>query len=142
MKVVFDSNIAINVYANQGDLAPASLAALKLAESGEVDGYINANSITDIYYILKRNIEDEKKVRVLLKTLIAFVTVVDVTSADVDAAFELKFEDYEDALLAQCSKRIGAGYIVTRNMPDFRKSPVQAITPENFIRKFIEENKK
>ena len=28
----------------------------------------------------------------------------------------------------------GATHIVTRNLPDFRKSPVKAVSPEDFMR--------
>jgi hypothetical protein len=38
--------------------------------------------------------------------------------------------DFEDAVQAACAERIGADYIVTRNLKDFAKSPVQAILPE------------
>ncbi len=30
----------------------------------------------------------------------------------------------------------GCDYIVTRNVPDFKHSPIPAITPEEFIRKY------
>jgi len=41
--------------------------------------------------------------------------------------------DYEDALLAHCAKRVKADYIITRNIVDFKNSPVLPITPTDFL---------
>jgi len=42
-------------------------------------------------------------------------------------------------LLACCAKRTKARYIVTRNTKDFLSSPVQVITPDDFIARFFLE---
>jgi hypothetical protein len=49
---------------------------------------------------------------------------------------ELDMTDYEDALAAQCAKRIKADCIVTRNTADFMASPVPAKEPSAFLRQF------
>jgi hypothetical protein len=44
-------------------------------------------------------------------------------------ALALGFSDFEDAVQAACAPRINADWIVTRNLRDFRKSPVVARPP-------------
>ncbi|MCL2234939.1 MAG: hypothetical protein FWB98_00670 [Defluviitaleaceae bacterium] len=39
-----------------------------------------------------------------------------------------------DALLAERAYRNGMDYIITRNIADFSKSPVQALTPTQFLK--------
>lgn len=45
-----------------------------------------------------------------------------------------EFSDFEDCLQDECAKEVGADYIVTRNVEDFRSSDVKAVTPEEFLR--------
>jgi hypothetical protein len=44
-------------------------------------------------------------------------------------ALALGFPDFEDAVQATCAARINADWIVTRNVRDFRKSPVVGKPP-------------
>ena len=39
-------------------------------------------------------------------------------------------QDFEDAVVAATAARHSAAYIITRNIDDFRFSPVPAITPK------------
>jgi len=54
------------------------------------------------------------------------LTVVGVTSADVDNVLASPMTDFEDALLACCAMRLKALYIVTRDGNGFHQSPIQA----------------
>ncbi|NMA52555.1 MAG: PIN domain-containing protein, partial [Peptococcaceae bacterium] len=68
--------------------------------------------------------------------LCAVVDIADVGKADILSAMELDIPDYEDALAAQCARRIRADCIVTRNITDFVSSPVPAKEPAAFLRQF------
>jgi hypothetical protein len=46
-------------------------------------------------------------------------------------------EDFEDAIVSHCADRMNIDYIITRNGKDFTASPVHAITPENFLARFL-----
>ncbi len=41
--------------------------------------------------------------------------------------------DFEDAVQAFCAKTAGAKIIITRNIQDYRLSPVKAVTPKEFL---------
>lgn len=49
------------------------------------------------------------------------------------AAIATAMGDLEDAVVACSARDAGCDYIVTRNKPDFSKSPVPAITPEELL---------
>jgi hypothetical protein len=49
------------------------------------------------------------------------------------ATLPLPLQDYEDALPACCAKKWKADCIITPNGKDFRYSPVQATSPDNFL---------
>ena len=65
------------------------------------------------------------------------VTLADVMAKDVTDSFDLAIVDFEDALLAQCAKRLKTDYIVTRNINDFMGSPVPPITPDDLPDRFF-----
>ena len=137
MKIMIDTNVIIDIYQNRMPFVDNSIKILKLSESRKVAGYITASAITDIYYILNRYIKDHEQMMMLVKKLLTSVTLVDVLAKDVTDSFDLVMEDFEDALLAQCAKRLKTDYIVTRNPKDFMNSPVPPIKPDDFLNKFF-----
>jgi hypothetical protein len=54
-------------------------------------------------------------------------------------AIRLGFSDFEDALQSVCAKQFEADFIVTRNVRDYKLSPIKAISPSDFARKFLAE---
>ena len=137
MKILIDTNVIIDVYQNRKDFVDNSAKVLKLSENRKVTGYITASTITDIYFILSRHIKDRQQLKSLVQKLLSSVTLADVMAKDVTDSFDLVIEDFEDALLAQCAKRLKIDYIVTRNTKDFVNSPISAITPDDFLEKFF-----
>ena len=43
------------------------------------------------------------------------------------------FSDFEDCMQDEYAQEVSAGFIVTRNVDDFKHSRVKAITPEEFL---------
>jgi len=75
--------------------------------------------------------------KTLVKKMLRTVTVADVLASDITEAFKLPMDDFEDALFAQCGKRVKADYIISRNTVDFIHSPIPAIEPDDFLNKFF-----
>lgn len=44
------------------------------------------------------------------------------------------FSDFEDCLQMECAMDYGAKYIVTRNIADYEKSEIKAISPSDFLK--------
>jgi len=63
------------------------------------------------------------------------VTIVDTKAYDVHNALSANMSDFEDAIVAATALRETAEYVITRNIKDFVKSPIPAITPSEFLRK-------
>ena len=60
--------------------------------------------------------------------------VARIDNDEVRRALALTLADFEDALIAAAAEAAEATHIVTRNTADFRRSPVKAVTPEEFVR--------
>lgn len=135
MKILIDTNVIIDYLADRIPFADHSEQVLALCESGKVTGLVTANAITDIYYVV-RKVAGREKTLEAIRTLCSILDVTDVGKADILNAMELEMPDYEDALAAQCAKRVKAEYIVTRNSSDYAKSPVPAKEPTALLTLF------
>jgi hypothetical protein len=70
------------------------------------------------------------------------LSFVEVVGGDTDLALEAiraGFADFEDALQSVCARRFEADFIVTRNVKDYKLSPVKAILPSDFAGKFLRD---
>jgi predicted nucleic acid-binding protein len=136
MKVIIDNNVILDVFQNRDPFVQFSSKVLRLVETKQIKGYITANSITDIYYVLKRSVKDKQKLYTIIDILLQLVEIIDVTSKDIRKALHPEVIDFEDELISVCAERINIHYIVTRNTKDFTNPLVPAITPEDFLTKF------
>ena len=55
------------------------------------------------------------------------------SASDIRNAITSELTDYEDAVMTETALRSGMKCIVTRNVKDYRKSPVPVYTPAEFI---------
>ena len=132
MKVLIDTNVLLDVLCNRAEFVENSLKVFKCCEVGRIMGCISALSVPDIVYIMRKEL-DNNKVKDILTTLTSIFSVVDLKEGDITKAAALDFSDYEDALQAVCALRVKANYIVTRNVKDFKNSPVPPITPDKLL---------
>ena len=131
-----DTNIFIDYLADQQPFADCAEKIMVLCESSELTGFITASCVTDIYYIMRKIIGHEKTME-SLKLLFTVFEVADVGKTDLLRAMDEQMRDFEDALVAVCAKRVKAEHIITRNIGDFKKSPVSPVLPEDFISRFF-----
>lgn len=54
MRIIIDTNIVLDVLLHRTDFLDASYNVLKLPTLDKAEAFVTANSITDIYYILRR----------------------------------------------------------------------------------------
>lgn len=95
-------------------------------------GLVCAASIPTIYYVsAKANARRNAHRR--LSALLKVVNVALVDRSVIDWAIESRFRDFEDAIVAEAARRAGASVIVTRNLRDFIRSPLQVYTPTQLL---------
>lgn len=94
--------------------------------------FVAWHTLSNVYYLV-RPARGGASVRAFLVELTRFVTVA---PADTDAlryAAALPLADFEDAMQVAAAHACGAGVIATRNVGDFRGSPVPARTPAELV---------
>ena len=107
---------------------------IKSAER-KIDAIIGASSVTDIYYVTQKNCKNAEQAIGFITDMLKVVTPVDTKAADIQEAMQLHFSDFEDAVVAATAARENADYLITRNTDDYKKSPIPAISPADFLKK-------
>ena len=67
--------------------------------------------------------------RDFVEHLTRFVAVTPSGTDAIKYAAELPMTDFEDAMQVAAARACGARHIITRNVSDFRCSPIPALTP-------------
>jgi len=133
MNVLIDTNVVLDALMSR---APFNVLAERLfimIAEDKLNASITASSVTDIYYLLSKHLHDTYQAKQALVDLFSLFEIIDVTQSDCEKALKLPMKDYEDALIATCSKRRRIELIITRNPRDFNESPVNVVTPDDFF---------
>lgn len=135
MKVCFDVNVIVDLFARTDDLADA-VFSYDVAVMRGFDVFVPASALADIAYILHRRGLDAKRVDKALEALFTLFDCIDANGADGLRAHRNDMCDFEDAIIAESCARNGIDLIVTRNVKDFKASPVAAMTPSDFVKAY------
>ena len=134
MKVLIDTNIMIDALTNRDGRSGFSAMVIDLCAKQVIDGYVALHSISNMYYILRKQYSDAER-RTILKRYNEILKVAEVGNDVVDTAINnTAISDYEDALQYACAETVGAEYIVTRNIKDYGKAEIRAISLEELIK--------
>lgn len=94
--------------------------------------FVAANSITDIYYLMRKYIHSDKETRNTISKLLKYVNVLDIKNVDIVQALNSEGKDFEDDVLIQCAERNGVDCIVTRNKKDFLTDSIKILSPKEY----------
>lgn len=132
MKVLFDTNVVLDVLLERDSWAGAALYLFGKVESGELVGHLGATTLTTVYYIAHRN-RGAEAAEGMMKDLLRLFEVAPVNRAVLENALDLRFADFEDAVLHEAGRVVGADALTTRNTTDFSKATLRVYTPEELI---------
>ena len=131
MRLLLDINVMLDVIFQRPGRAAS--AALISSCSQQHHAFLAWHSVATLSYLIERQL-NAKTAHQFVFELLAWAEVAATGHVDAMAALQLPMADFEDALQASAAMACGAQYIITRNIRDFAKSPVLAITPEGFLK--------
>ena len=133
MRVVIDTCVVLDYLQNRKPFFDDALNVAIGAANREFEGIITASSLTDICYIVHRYTHSNIETRKIITMLMAVFELADTYAEDCINALHSQMTDYEDAVMSETAARIGADYIVTRNIKDYEQSKIQARMPADFL---------
>ncbi len=126
--LLIDSDILIDAALIREPYAASSMSLLAQVRQGRERACIAWHTISNFHYVVARE-RNAPYARQFIADLLGFVDVAPTGTADARYALDLPMADFEDALQAAAARACGARSIVTRNVRDFARSPVPAVTP-------------
>ena len=137
MKVVVDNNVIIDALKPNPQFETNAQQILQLASVKKIDGYVCANSLTDIFCVL-RKAHGADKAKIMIQKLLLILDVIGIDPVDCADALSLSMNDFEDAIIAVCAQKIGADRIVSRDERFINaEMSIKVVTPEQLLEKNI-----
>ena len=135
MRVLLDTNVILDYILSRPAGGTNAKKVFRLILDGNLTGCMTANTVTDIFYIIKKSLGD-KKAREILLYLLKALFVIEVDGNDCLDALNTEIPDFEDAIVIICAEKEIVDYIVT-NDTKFQKialADVKIISPENLLK--------
>lgn len=129
MKILIDTDILLDVALRRAGFFSDSAAVLSWAEANPGQAAVAWHSLSNIAYLVKPDS------RTFISDLLEFVEIAPVSTSDMHTALGLPMKDLEDAMQVAAALSFGARHLVTRNLPDYRRSPVPALAPQTFLKR-------
>jgi predicted nucleic acid-binding protein len=133
IKALLDSDVILDFFFDRRPFSTAAAGVIALCEAKTIEGFITPVICSNVYYLLRKTAKHEK----VIEKLSALLHIVDVLQTDrkvVLQALSSGFNDFEDAI--QSFSAVNSGFIdviVTRNVKDYKKSEIGAMTPSDFL---------
>ena len=132
MKVLLDTNIIIDIALERQPYFTNSETVLAFVEQGQIEGYISASTISDLYYLIRKQKGRDLTIE-FLQEILTFCQIATVNQAAIRMAFTTNFQDFEDSIQYSTSVVNKLDAIITRNPQDFPIVTPRIITPEQLI---------
>jgi len=133
VKILIDTNVILDIFLKREPFFTDSYNAVRRAIEQDVECFLSSSAITDIFYILRKQFQSADRAKQVLNNLMQIVSFSDVLASDIVEALASYMTDFEDAVVNAVAVRLGAEYILTRNIKDYAKADVKAISPTDFI---------
>lgn len=129
---MIDLNVLLDVMQKREPHYRASAAVVETVLERRVEGVLAAHAVTTLHYLVSRY-RDTEVADDAVNWLLRHFTVASVGVEQLRRAQGLGWKDFEDAVVAAAAESFGCRIIVTRNVKDFRASPIDARTPDEYL---------
>lgn len=138
MNLLLDTNVLIDYLGRKPPYFPAAQRVVAAGFFGDARLWVSTQSLKDAFYVLDHYLDSQKIQRAMLKAC-EVVTPVALSGEECLRAARLGWDDYEDCLIALAAEKVKADYLVTRDLKGFSRSPVPAVSPEDWLSSMRQE---
>lgn len=98
---------------------------------------MTASAITDIYYLLHKELHDNNAAICAIRQLLNIVRIAKVDEMSVRRAALSSWSDFEDAVQYEAAKKHRLRCIITRNKADYALSKIPVYTADELLELFV-----
>lgn len=133
MKVLFDTNVWLDIILSREGFWEASLTALYDCIDEDDDLCVIATSLKDVFFLVER-LKDANVAYESVERMLELARPIAVDEAVCRCALPLERPDYEDGLIAAAAEIEQIECIVTRDDDAFRDLGIHCVSPLEFIK--------
>ncbi len=132
-KVLLNTNIILDFILYREEFYQDAEVIFEISSNQEIRSFISASSITDLFYIIKKQ-KDKDIAKRFLIDLTSFIQIANVDHIVIENALNSDLYDFEDAV-QDCVAQINQiDIIITRNIKDFKKAKTKILSPKDFLK--------
>jgi predicted nucleic acid-binding protein len=136
LKVLLDTDVLMDVALGRPDFGPNSRAVVDWCEQTPETALIAWHTVSNLFYLICAARSDSFA-RSFIGDLIKVMKVTSGGTEGVRQALAMRMNDLEDALQVAAAISGRADHIITRNTADYRGSVIPALSPRQFLRRFV-----
>lgn len=135
MRALLDTDVLLDVALRREGFFEESAGVVNWAEGEPGQAAVAWHSLSNIAYLFRPN------ARGFIRDLLRFVEVAPVATDEARQAVDLPIADLEDAFQVSAAIAFRASFIVTRNLRHYKRSPVNAISPHQFLKRVLRDSR-
>jgi len=133
VNILFDVNIILDSLLDRKPFGKDATLLINAVEESIINGFLSADSITTLFYLLKK-IKNKKEAKEKIILLLEIFEVAPINRSIIQEAIEIEFNDFEDAVVYQSAFFNNCDGIVTRNAKDYKKSKISIFNPRELLK--------
>lgn len=139
MKVLIDTNVVLDLLLEREPFVETAISLFEQIERRNLDGYIAATTITNIFYIIRKT-ESREVAFTAINRLLIGLRFCAVTRQTVETALSLGLKDFEDSIQLACATLNQLDAVVTRDHEDFTGSNFPIYSPTELLSQLAEKS--
>ncbi|MFB2920533.1 MULTISPECIES: type II toxin-antitoxin system VapC family toxin [Aerosakkonema] len=132
MRILLDTNIILDFMLEREPFFNDANAIVQKIISRDVEGYVTATTLTNIFYIA-RKIKGIEIAKQYIADILALMRICPVNRRVLEEALSSNLRDFEDAVQLACANRLKISAIITRDRRDFEGAALPILSPSEFL---------
>ncbi|MBD2773850.1 putative toxin-antitoxin system toxin component, PIN family [Iningainema tapete] len=140
MKVLVDTNIILDAFLEREPFVEDARTLLEAIRERRVYGYVTATTLTNIFYIVRRQTRSFELARQAISMTLLLMEVCAVDRLILEQAFASNRKDFEDAVQLACATIGSLDAIVTRDADGFAGASLPILSVTELLERLKETN--
>lgn len=133
IKLFVDSDIILDLLAEREPHYLHSARLFTLIDQNKIAAYTSPLIFANLHYILKKQTSNRLALKSLRK-LKTFINILPIDERVIEQSLNSNFNDFEDAIQYFTTVNNGLTLIITRNKVDYKKSKIDILSAEEFLK--------
>ena len=133
IRALLDTNVILDALLAREPVGGQVRAVWEAHEDGRFTGYICAITSPTVFYVARKAVGKPQAFK-MTGDLAETFEVCAVDKNILQSAMSLEMTDFEDAIQSACALAAGLDFIIISDLKDFKKSPVKAVSPVEFMK--------